>query len=193
MLRKEITKYIKVIKRSTTEVIKYFEINISYKIKQMILKELCELSSRTSGLVYYQNVDTLYYNIPYEKFNIGITVTKSNGEPIMFQNGEAVAWNGGSMIDSDPYNSNRLIITVYDLNNILDELEKDGFIKQNSSKKKHYHRVILQLKGKEFYHKGGYNYKYFIYKWIKKNISMITIIISMITIILTHHLLKSLI
>ncbi|MFA5153623.1 MAG: hypothetical protein WC554_13750 [Clostridia bacterium] len=179
--------------------IKYikFEIKLSYKLKQMILKELCELSSRNSGIVYWENVNQLYYNIPYEKYNIdlGISITKSQGKPNIFdKNGKACGWEGGSMVDNDPNNVNRLIITEYDLNNILDELEKENFIKQDSSKTEHYHRVILQLKGKEFYYSGGYNNLYFIYKWIDKNkieiLTGVMIIVNIISIFMTHHLLK---
>lgn len=157
---------------------------IKDSLKQEILKYMFELCSKKSGIIFWEDTKKIYYEIPWERWNklMGIIITKTPGNPIMYDDqNNAVAWEGGSCIDNDPFKSSRFIITEYDLNNLLDEMESEGLIKQDSSEEYHYHRVIMKLEGKIFYQKGGYNnpfykIKDFIGKWINEITLMVAVL-----------------
>jgi len=171
--------------KNLTKKINFFKIPISYQIKQMILEYMCKKASKSSGLIYWEDKEKILLNIPWEKYNIGIRYEKKH-EPIHFdKEGNPVGWEGNSMIDEDPFNENRFLITEYDVGNLIDEMEEEKFIRQESSVEYHYRRIILQLKGKEFFNKGGYNRLHFFKKWLKENEIIITLIVAVIAIIIS--------
>lgn len=165
---------------------KIFCIPYSYILKQLILKELYETCSLSSGSIFFMSVDDLYLKIPYETKNKGIAYEKKR-EPSYKDpsTGKIVGWDCGGFIDHNPYNKDRFLITKYDVNNILSDMEKEGLIKQDSSKEKHYHNIILQLKGKEFYKNGGFTRFYLFKTWLKRNEMIVTFITAMIAIIIS--------